>query len=269
MEKFYIFAGVLILSLIIGLSLVISENTEAELLNFEFKDARVVFKIHDPFTVVITNGSSKTLTIRRKFAISAMRTFEITPHSTTLDKVPYDGTEYTYEFFNDGEFLGSVKIALPLSKNSLKNGPFYSYNQVKHMFHNFSNLVRIASGSEVYETTLHGVRIKVAFFPDTLNVLPKSFRERLFRESVKMFHRHWLMYKGFPTKEYRLIFWYKNSIPHGSESYVACHYLKWYIDDILRNGKFTNLEALSHGIGHAWMGYAITITKHRTDVWWL
>lgn len=273
MEKL---VAVLIATVLLGLLVVSASDQKGSIfdqqtyfINFQGKPI-VKIETTGPNSVEITNLSTDcAVNICREFLFKEEEIGYLKPGETIIDEVPWDGSLYLYSAFleNESEPLEPIKVVTPISKLTLQRGLFFRWDELARQRNVPSYVYRIKKNSKVFETYIHGVKIIMAFEPEVASELSSSLMEAYFKQAVIDFHRHWFLYQGFPVTEYKIIAMDGEKMPPFSETLLGHHVPKSFLLRTIRNSIGHNCEPLSHGIGHAWMGDAISLDVHMMDGW--
>jgi len=221
-------------------------------------------------SVEITNLSTDSaIRICRESFFKKKEIAHLEPGGTFTDEVPWDGSLYLYSTYleNGSVTLEPVKVITPISKLTLQRGLFFKWDELAKQRNVPSYVYRIKKGSKVFETYLHGVKITMAFEPQVASELSSFLMEAYFKQAVIDFHRHWLLYQGFPITEYKIIAMDGEKMPPFTETLLGHHVPRSFLLQSIRNSVGHNCEPLSHGIGHAWMGDAISLDVHMMNGW--
>lgn len=221
-----------------------------------------------PYHVEITNLSTQThLSIYREFLFKKEKISDLKPGETFVDVVPWDGSEYKYiAYIKNTSYFCSKSIVTPVSEETKQRGLFFDWNNLANQYNVPREIYEIKPGSKIYVTHLHGVKLTIAFEPGVATYLTDILMDAFFKEAIIDFHRHWLLYEGFPVNEYKIIAIEKDEMPAYSENLLGNHIPKSFLLQTIEMALEHNHEAISHGIGHAWMADAIS-TDNISDGW--
>ncbi len=211
-----------------------------------------------PFSIKITNFSLLSpLKVSRRFISDSETIVDLLPQETYIDNVTWDGTQYFYLGEDEwGNKTDEVEVTSEIDKVTLERGLFYSWEQSAKQNGVPNRIITIESSSTMYAYQIHGVSVELIYEKAVADSFTEAQMEGYFIEAVWFFHRHWQLYGGFPYDEFRITCWDSENVifENALGFQVPFSFLQISMQQVLAHSG----EALSHGVGHAWIGDAIT-----------